>query len=163
MVTTRPTAYDQKAVVHWKLSGDPLRSSPNVANSALMPRASTNPSPSPRVEPTTPTTKASNSTDRVTWRRDAPSARNSASSRLRWATRIENVLMMRKEPTNRAIPAKISRKVLMNDSALLMLFCDSLAAASPVIASKPRGSRAWTAFARSAWLVPFVAVTHASV
>jgi hypothetical protein len=36
-----------------------------------------------------------------------------ASSRLRWATRIENVLMIRNDPTNRAMPAKTSRKMLM--------------------------------------------------
>ena len=58
--------------------------------------ASSTPSPSPSVEPMTPTTNASSSTDRVTCRFEAPSARSSASSRLRWATRIEKVLTIRK-------------------------------------------------------------------
>ena len=35
---------------------------------------------------------ASISTEPTTWRRRAPSARSSASSRVRWATMIENVL-----------------------------------------------------------------------
>jgi hypothetical protein len=34
---------------------------------------------------------------------------------VRWATSIEKVLRMMKEPTNSATPAKTSRKTLMND------------------------------------------------
>ena len=73
--------------------------------------ASSTPRPSPSVEPTSPTTSASSSTERVTCRFDAPSARSRASSRLRWATRIENVLTIRKAPTTSEMPAKMSRKV----------------------------------------------------
>ena len=64
------------------------------------------------MEPTSPTTKASASTERFTCFFDAPIARSRASSRLRWATRIEKVLMIRKVPTTIAIAAKTSRKVL---------------------------------------------------
>ncbi len=85
-----------------------------------------------------------------------------ASSRLRWATRIEKVLMMRKEPTNSAIPAKTSRKMLMNDSALLIPVACSLATDSPVTASKPLGSLACTSAARSLASLPSVPVTHTS-
>ena len=58
------------------------------------PCASSTPRPRPSVEPTTPTTNASSWTERITCRLEAPSARSSASSRLRWATRIEKVLTM---------------------------------------------------------------------
>ena len=40
---------------------------------------------------------------RRTWRREAPMARSRADSRLRWATRIENVLWMLNVATTRAI------------------------------------------------------------
>ena len=163
IVTIMPTPYAMKAVLGLKTSGDPLRSRPNCANRVWMPMASRKPQPRPTVDPNRPTTNASKSTDRVTWRRPAPSARSMASSRLRWATRIENVLMMRNEPTNRAMPAKTSRKMLMKLSALLMPVADSFATALPVTASNPVGSLACTAAARSSALVPSFAVTQASV
>ncbi len=77
------------------------------------------------TEPMSPMTPASKSTDRPTWRRVAPSARKSASSRDRCATRMLNVLTMRNEPTTSATPAKTSRNVVMKPSASWM----SLAAA----------------------------------
>ena len=46
----------------------------------------------------------------MTWPRLAPRARISASSRVRCATMMENVLRMRKMPTNSATPAKPIRK-----------------------------------------------------
>ena len=92
----------------------PDRSRPNVANSARIPSASRYPTNNPMVDPISPTANASISTERRTCRRDAPIARSRASSRLRCATRIENVLMIRKVPTTRATAAKTSRKMLMN-------------------------------------------------
>ena len=59
------------------------------------------PTPKPRTEAMKPVTAASTSTDVITCARVAPSARNSASSRVRCATRMLNVLMMRKLPTNK--------------------------------------------------------------
>ncbi len=56
---------------------------------------------------------ASTSTDRVTWRLLAPSARSSADSRTRWETRIEKVLKMMNAPTTIAITAKVVRKIEM--------------------------------------------------
>ncbi len=92
----------------------------------------------PRRPPSAPT--------RVTCRREAPRARSRASSRLRWATRIENVLTIRKAPTTSAMPAKISRNVgdepRSPRAARLPL---SSAASSPVTASTPSGSSAATA------------------
>ena len=61
-----------------------------------------------------PSTNASASTERRTCPRLAPTARSSASSRVRWATSIEKVLKMRKIATNSAMNANASRNVLMN-------------------------------------------------
>ena len=127
-----------------KISGWPVRSSPKFAKSARMPMASSTPRPSPRVEPTIPTTNASSSTERITCRLEAPSARSSASSRLRCATRIENVLTIRKPPTTSEMPAKISRKVRRKLIASSRSEAASSAALSPVTASYPSGSASWT-------------------
>ena len=56
----------------------------------------------PTTEPTMPMVSASPRTP-STWRRVAPSVRSSASSRVRWATVIENVLKMMNAPTSTAI------------------------------------------------------------
>ena len=50
-------------------------------------------------------------TARQIWRRDAPSVRSSANSRMRWATVIEKVLKIRKAPTNSAMKANASSAV----------------------------------------------------
>ena len=63
----------------------------------------------PIAEATTPMTSASTPTAATTWRREAPIARSRADSRVRWATRIENVLWMLNVATTRAMPAKASR------------------------------------------------------
>ena len=94
IVTMIPVAYAATGVRGARMSGWSARSRPNVATRERIPIASTYPRPSPSVEPTTPTTNASSWTERITCRLDAPSARSSASSRLRWATRIEKVLTM---------------------------------------------------------------------
>ena len=65
----------------------------------------------PAVAASADITTASSSTDEVTCRRPAPRARSSASSRLRWATRIVKVLTMMKPPTITAMIANTSRKV----------------------------------------------------
>jgi hypothetical protein len=48
----------------------------------------------------------------VTWRREAPRARNRAFSRVRWAMTIANVLWMEKVATSRAMPENTSRNVV---------------------------------------------------
>ena len=63
----------------------------------------------PIAEATIPMTSASPVTDARICRRDAPIARSSADSRVRWATRIENVLWMLNVATTRAMPANASR------------------------------------------------------
>ena len=72
------------------------------------------PSAAPTTVAARPIRNASSTTERSTWRRDAPIVRSSANSRVRCATVIENVLKMMNAPTKSAIPAKASRKTLMN-------------------------------------------------
>ena len=74
---------------------------------AVTPLAS--PTPARQAEarrPTRPTRIASSSTEPSTWPRLAPTARSRASSRVRWATRIEKVLEITNTPTSRAIAAE---------------------------------------------------------
>ena len=68
------------------------RSTPADANTLLMSLASPMPAATPITEATVPSASASTTTERSTWRRVAPSARISASSRERCATVIESVL-----------------------------------------------------------------------
>ncbi len=163
VVTPTPTTYDATTVSGRKTSGCPERSRPKLANSARMPIARTTPSASPRVAPTVPSSTASNSTDRVTCLREAPSARSRASSRLRCATRMEKVFTIRKLPTTSAMPAKTSRKTLMNRIASITPVAESWAAWSPVTASNPAGRRAATWFRSSDCETPGAAVTQASL
>ena len=57
-----------------------------------------------------PITSASSTTDSRTWRRDAPSVRSVASSRVRCAIVIDSELTMTNAPTKSAISPKASRK-----------------------------------------------------
>ncbi len=91
------------------------------------------PSTIPRAPPSRPSRNASPTTDHVIWRLLAPIARSSASSRVRRATSIEKVLRMMKVPTNRAMNAKTSRKVLMNPSAVLSCSAASSWSSCPVL------------------------------
>ena len=162
-VTTMPTTYAASTVRGARISDCPDRSRPKRPKRVRIAIASRIPSPRPMVEPTAPSTRASTITIRVTWRLLAPRARSSASSRLRWATRIEKVLTMRKPPTTREMPAKISRKVVRKPTASCSADAASSAASSPVTASTPSGSRWETAAASSSWLVPGSAVTQMSL
>ena len=69
----------------------------------------------------------SSTTERSTWRREAPSVRRVASSRVRCATVIESVLKITKAPTNSAIPPKPSRKPRMKLMKLETPFLSSSA------------------------------------
>ena len=70
----------------------PATANPADSLSALSPAARPTPAATPMADASTPTTIASTTVEPSTCRRDAPMARNSADSRVRWATRIENVL-----------------------------------------------------------------------
>ena len=68
------------------------RSMPADANTPLSSFARPMPATRPITEATVPMASASTTTERSTWRRVAPSARSSASSRERCATVIDSVL-----------------------------------------------------------------------
>ncbi len=78
---------------------------------------------------------ASSSTEPSTWLRAAPIARSRASSRVRWATRMPNVLEMMKAPTNSEMKAKTRRIVEKNPKPFFTSLAVSLAAARPVTTS----------------------------
>ena len=82
---------------------------------------------------------ASASTERVTWRRVAPTARSSASSLVRWATSMVKVLTMRKVPTNSAMPAQASSSWESALTVPALRSACSLARRLPVTASTPYG------------------------
>ena len=81
--------------------------SPPIAVSSL---ASPNPANSPITEASSPITRPSITTERMTCLREAPSVRSVANSRVRWATVIDSVLKITNAPTNSAIAPKPSRK-----------------------------------------------------
>jgi hypothetical protein len=91
-----------------------------AATSAARPLSRPIPSRSPATEPTTPMTADSTATELRTWRRDAPSMRRVASSRMRCAIVIESVLKMTKAPTKSAMPPNASRnfRILASSSSL---------------------------------------------
>ncbi len=163
-VTTTPTSSEARIVDGETTSGP----SGTVAPVPFIRVRSPAPMPIPAARPATaaiaPTTNASISTERVTWRRLAPTARISASSLVRWATSMVKVLAMMKMPTNSAIPAKASRPVFM--PSMLLAICSAWSSASflPVVASTPsRGSTLSTAAFRALWDVPGAAFTSISL
>ena len=111
-VTTSPTPYDQATVDQVTGNSARLRSRPNSAEQPAQPEREqvADAETDRRADAARPRAPRA-STERLIWRREAPRARSSASSRLRWATRIEKVLMIRKMPTTRETPAKTSRNV----------------------------------------------------
>ena len=109
------------------------------------------PPASPATEATTATTRVSTSPATSTCPRVAPTARSSADSRVRWATRIEKVLAMLTAPTNRAMPANTRRKLrTMSRKVALISSTFSAASCAPVRASSPSGTAARTRSTRSA-------------
>ena len=76
-------------------------------------------------------------TERTTWRREAPTARSSAISRLRWAISMVKVLAMMKTPTNSAIPAK-TRSIRVSHLVFSAICLDcSSASLAPLVAVMP--------------------------
>ena len=129
------------------------RSKPALSMIALSPTASPYPTARPASDAMVPITIASPTTEVSTWRREAPSARSSADSRLRWAMRIENVLWMLNEATTRAITANASRMVLnMPRNSPSMSAIISSVSSAPVRASALAGSAAAMSSRSSSWL-----------
>ena len=83
---------------------------PTASNSQNSPFASASPRNRPTTDAIAPITSASSTTDQRTWRRDAPSVRSVASSRVRCAMVIESELTITNAPTNSAITPNASRK-----------------------------------------------------
>ena len=96
-----------------------------------------NPMPStvPIAEATTPSTTASATTMRITWRRLEPIARSVAVSLVRCATVIEKALKITNPPTIRATIAKSSRNVLRNEMPWCAVSLACLIAVWPVTTS----------------------------
>ena len=109
-MTSVPVSIATTAVRVWKTIAACGISRSTARNSAVNPFASRTPSPRPTADATTPSTRPSSTTERSTWRREAPSVRSVASSCVRWATVIESVLKITNAPTKSAMPPKPSRK-----------------------------------------------------
>ena len=137
-VTITPSAMEITKVEPFTTRSDVGTSKPNAPITARNPMARPRPNPTPTSDASNPTSNASPSTEPRTCRPEAPSARSSASSRVRWAMTIENVLTMMNEPTNRAMIAKISRNVVKKPRPCSIWFCCSLISLSPVITWTPR-------------------------
>ncbi len=83
---------------------------PTASKSLNSPFASARPRKSPTIDASVPITSDSTITEKRTWRRDAPSVRSVANSRVRCAIVIESELKMTNAPTKSAITPKASRK-----------------------------------------------------
>ena len=83
---------------------------PTASNRENSPYASARPRKRPTIDAITPIASASTTTDIRTWRRDAPSVRSVASSRVRCAIVIESELTITKAPTKSAMSPNASRK-----------------------------------------------------
>ncbi len=91
-VTSTPTVIELRMVVveiTGAVAGTPI---PAASSRALSPTARPMPAANPSKDATIPTARASRKIDPSTCPRPAPMARSRATSRVRWATMIENVL-----------------------------------------------------------------------
>ena len=118
-VTTSPTPMATTTVRASSTVGPSGTLKPKAPSSASRPSAARRPSPTPITDDTRPTTADSARTATTTWRPLAPIARNSPSSRVRCATRIENVLKMMKAATTSPIAAKPSSSWVSSDEEVV--------------------------------------------
>ena len=86
--------------------------------------------------------------------------RSVANSRERWATVIESVLRITNAPTNSAMPAKPSRKYVMNFRLSLTSLESAAAWASPVLTSAVLGSSGLIAVGQRSGEAPSAALTE---
>lgn len=117
-----PSAMPATGVVQATVRSSVDSSMPTAPMTFISPTAMPTPAPTPSTEPNTPSSSASTSTDRLTCLREEPMARISPISRVRWATSMENVLMIRKIPTRKATPAKPSIAYFMTSRKLPISF-----------------------------------------
>ncbi len=143
-VTPTPTRSEAMMVRGATTAPEAGRSIPKALSRLWSPMATRMPRPSPTSDAKRPTMNASAITDNRTCRRLAPRARSRASSRVRWATRIEKVLRMMNPPTNSEIPAKTRSAVLKNPSACCTESALSSATCWLVTTSTPAGTAPFT-------------------
>lgn len=134
-MTPTPTTYAATGVPQPMTISVAFRFIPNAVISRISASASPIPAARPSVEPTSPSSSASVSTERRTCRRSAPSARSRPSSRVRWAISMEKVLTMRNTPTRSATPAKPSITYLMTSRNAPRLAAADLACSFAVFRS----------------------------
>ena len=147
-VTTTPTS-TAATTVRGSTAADVVGTSmPTAASSSRMPTARPTPASRPSADDTIPTTSASKTIPPSTWRRVAPTARSSAVSRRRWATRTLKVFQMTNEPTSRETAAKTSRMLVKMPRPSRIAAELWSATSAPVSASTPSGSR-WAIASRS--------------
>ena len=161
-MTTVPTMSDT-TMVRTRSCMDVLgRSMPNALSRPCSPSAIPIPATMPRTEATNPVTVASDTTETMTCRRLAPMARRSASSFVRCATMMENVLKMMKAPTNSAMNANASSAVRKNPSPSCSALDCSSDTVALVTASTPFGRAAATRTRRAEGSTPSFATTSIS-
>ena len=130
---------------------------------AESPFASATPARSPTADATAPVRNASSTTDRRTCRRDAPSVRSVASSRVRCATVIESVLKMTKPPTNNATNPNARRNQRMYLTKNAMSFSSFAACAAPVRTTVVAGTTGRRSRTSCCGETPFFASTAIAV
>ena len=113
-VTSVPTA--NAAPVHTGSSAAGPMSVNQRRTSATSPAPARAPTATPRAAAATPSARASRRIARRSWRRVTPTQRSSAKSRIRWAKRMENVLVMTSTPTKRAMTTKSSAMIAMTST-----------------------------------------------
>lgn len=127
---------------------------PTASKSLNNPVAIANPRNSPTTDATKPVTNASSTTVPRSCRREAPSVRRVANSRVRWAIVIDSEFAITNEPTNRAIPPNTSRNVCRKLRKLDVPAASSLACSSAVRTCVASGKICRTASSSCCSLVP---------
>ncbi len=106
---------------------------PTASNSLKRPTPSPRPTKIPTTEARVPITNASTTIENRTWRRDAPSVRSVASSRVRCAIVIDSVFAITNAPTKSAIAPNASRKYWRKLRKPFVSFVSCFACAWPVL------------------------------
>ena len=99
-------------------------------------------------------------TDVSTWRREAPSVRSVANSRVRCAIVIESEFAITKAPTNSAMPPKTSRNVRRKEMNSFVSDASSCACASPVRTCVAGGRIFWISATSASGATPSFAATR---
>ena len=114
-VTAAPSSVMRSRPAGETTRGPGGSAAPATRNNQRRPSASAMPATAPTAPDTRPMMPASATWLANTWRRDAPMARSSASSRVRCVSVMVKVLRMRKPPTNSAAAEKAARARVTNE------------------------------------------------